>query len=47
MLCWEEHSRHIDTQEEVWCLTSVFKNSFGYSVTIVLLDAKAEESATG
>lgn len=43
LLCWKEHSRDIDTQEEVERLKSVFKEGFGYNVTIQQLDATREK----
>ncbi|KAI4142043.1 MAG: hypothetical protein LQ341_003332 [Variospora aurantia] len=43
ILCWEEHSRDIDTTEEVSQLKAVFAEKFGYHVTIYYLDAKQEK----
>ncbi|KAL8646672.1 MAG: hypothetical protein Q9210_006000 [Variospora velana] len=43
ILCWEEHSRDIDTSKEVSRLRAVFTKNFGYHVTIQYLDAKQEQ----
>ncbi|KAL8933829.1 MAG: hypothetical protein Q9216_006196 [Gyalolechia sp. 2 TL-2023] len=43
ILCWAEHCRDIDTQEEVARFKAVLEKGFCYNVTVVDLDAKAKQ----